>query len=71
MNQTSSLRRETLVSYFLPLQADFVVILRACLKRRLSDIVDHQMILDDRARQAGPGEQSATTLYSSAAGVTR
>jgi transposase len=33
-----------------------------CLKRRLSDIVYHQMILDHRAAQTGPGGHSGTTL---------
>ena len=40
------------------------------LKRRLSDIVYHQMILDHRARQTGPGGHSGTTLTSSVTGLT-
>jgi transposase len=39
-----------------------------CLKRRLSDIVYHQMILDARATQAGPGGHMGTATGSSAAG---
>jgi len=39
-----------------------------CLKRRLSDIVYHQMILDHRAAQAGPGGHVGASLISSAAG---
>jgi transposase len=38
------------------------------LKRRLSDIVYHQMILDHRAAQAGPGGHMGASLISSAAG---
>ena len=39
-----------------------------CLKRRLSDIVYHQMILDHRAQSAGPGGHVGASLISSAAG---
>ena len=40
------------------------------LKRRLSDIVYHQMILDHRAAQTSPGGHSGTTLTSSVTGLT-
>ena len=40
------------------------------LKRRLSDIVYHQMILDHQAHRTGPGGQSGTTLNSSVASST-
>ena len=39
------------------------------LKRRLSDIVYHQMILDARAVATGPGGQAGATTGSSAAGL--
>ena len=39
-----------------------------CLKRRLSDIVYHQMIPGHRAAQAGPGGHVGASLISSAAG---
>jgi transposase len=39
-----------------------------CLKRRLSDIVYHQMVLDARARQTGPGGHVGAATGSSAAG---
>jgi transposase len=40
-----------------------------CLKRRLSDIVYHQMVLDARARKAGPGGHMGAATGSSAAGL--
>ena len=40
------------------------------LKRRLSDIVYHQMILDHQPQQTGPGGHSGTTLTSSVTGPT-
>jgi hypothetical protein len=40
------------------------------LKRRLSDIVYHQMIADARAAATGPGGHSGTTLQSSVTGLT-
>ena len=39
-----------------------------CLKRRLSDVVYHQMVLDARARAAGPGGHVGAATGSSAAG---
>ena len=39
------------------------------LKRRLSDIVYHQMVLDARARKAGPGGHLGAATGSSAAGL--
>src|SRR6266487_1158895 len=39
-----------------------------CLKRRLSDIVYHQMVLDARARQTGPGGHVGAATGSSVAG---
>ena len=39
-----------------------------CLKRRLSDVVYHQMVLDARTRKAGPGGHVGTATGSSAAG---
>jgi len=39
-----------------------------CLKRRLSDVVYHQMVLDARARSAGPGGHLAAATGSAAAG---
>ena len=39
------------------------------LKRRLSDIVYHQMVLDARARKAGPGGHVGAATGSSAAGL--
>jgi len=39
-----------------------------CLKRRLSDLVYHQMILDARTRAAGPGGHLGAAIGSSAAG---
>jgi hypothetical protein len=39
-----------------------------CLKRRLSDVVYHQMVLDDRSRAAGPGGHVGAATGSSAAG---
>ncbi|HSR84882.1 MAG TPA: IS110 family transposase [Streptosporangiaceae bacterium] len=41
-----------------------------CLKRRLSDVVYHQMITDARAGRTSPGGQSGTTLQSSVTGLT-
>jgi transposase len=41
-----------------------------CLKRRLSDVVYHQLVLDQRAREAGPGGQTGATTKSSATGPT-
>jgi hypothetical protein len=38
-----------------------------CLKRRLSDIACHQMVLDARARQTGPGGHVGAATGSSAA----
>jgi len=38
------------------------------MKRRLSDVVYHQMVLDARARAAGPGGHLGTATGSSAAG---
>jgi transposase len=40
------------------------------LKRRLSDIVYHQMLADARAATTGPGGHSGTTLQSSVTGLT-
>ena len=40
------------------------------LKRRLSDIVYHQMIIDARATRTDPGGHSGTTLQSSVTGPT-
>jgi len=40
------------------------------LKRRLSDIVYRQMILDHQAPQTGPGGHSGTTLTFSVTGLT-
>ena len=40
-----------------------------CLKRRLSDVVYHQMILDARAQAAGPGGHLGAATGSSAAGL--
>jgi transposase len=40
-----------------------------CLKRRLSDIVYHQMVLDARAKAAGPGGHLGAATGSSAAGL--
>ena len=40
-----------------------------CLKRRLSDIVYHQMVLDARAKAASPGGHVGTATGSSAAGL--
>lgn len=40
------------------------------LKRRLSDIVYHQMITDARAATTDPGRHSGTTLQSSVTGLT-
>ena len=40
-----------------------------CLKRRLSDIVYHQMILDARAQATGPGGHLGAATGSSAAGL--
>jgi transposase len=39
-----------------------------CLKRRLSDIVYHQMVLDARTRETGPGGHLGAATGSSAAG---
>jgi hypothetical protein len=39
-----------------------------CLKWRLSDVVYHQMVLDDRTRAAGPGGHVGAATGSSAAG---
>ena len=41
-----------------------------CLKRRLSDVVYHQLVLDQQAREAGPGGQTGATTESSATGPT-
>lgn len=38
-----------------------------CLKRRLSDVVYHQLLTDAKAGEAGPGVHRGTTLQSSAA----
>ena len=40
------------------------------LKRRLSDIVYHQMVADATAAATGPGGHSGTTLQSSVTGLT-
>jgi transposase len=40
-----------------------------CLKRRLSDIVYHQMVLDARVKAAGPGGHVGAATGSSAAGL--
>ena len=40
-----------------------------CLKRRLSDIVYHQMVLDARSKAAGPGGHVGAATGSSAAGL--
>jgi transposase len=39
-----------------------------CLKRRLSDIVYHQMVLDAYASKTGPGGHTGAAADSSAAG---
>ena len=41
-----------------------------CLKRRLSDIVYHQMVIDARTARTDPGGHSGTTLQSSVTGLT-
>jgi transposase len=41
-----------------------------CLKRRLSDIVYHQMTVDARTARTDPGGHSGTTLQSSVTGLT-
>ena len=41
-----------------------------CLKRRLSDVVYHQLVLDQQAREAGPGGQMGATTEASATGPT-
>ena len=41
-----------------------------CLKRRLSDVIYHQLVLDAQAREAGPGGQTGATTESSATGPT-
>jgi hypothetical protein len=40
------------------------------LKRRLSDVVCHQMVADATAAVTGPGGHSGTTLQSSVTGLT-
>jgi hypothetical protein len=59
-------------TYYLRKRAAGKTLLEAlrCVKRRLSDVIYHQLILDARAPEAGPGGHSGATTESSATGPT-
>jgi transposase len=59
-------------TYYLRKRADGKTALEAlrCLKRRLSDVVYHQLVLDQQQQEAGPGGHSGATTKSSATGPT-
>lgn len=50
-------------AYYLRKRAEGKTALEAlrCLKRRLSDVVYHQLFLDQQQREAGPGRHSGAT----------
>jgi transposase IS116/IS110/IS902 family protein len=59
-------------AYYLRKRADGKTSLEAlrCLKRRLSDVIYHQLVLDAQAPEASPGGQMGATTESSATGPT-